>query len=165
MLWMSLAVRYLHASTSHIRCVSIAYSSTRTQPSCSGVPRHASDMFLSPHWNQLGNRKPNWRRLCNNKHRIKLGSPRNIHFRRVVSTYVFPLIGQRTFNSLNVRFSGLFNNLTPLAPDKHETYGTGPFGNLVYVVSPTFDPDFRWEWLTDWQQDHDASVKIKSYTD
>jgi len=65
------------------------------------------------------------------------------------------------FDSLNVRFSGLINNLTSLVSEHQNSYGTGPFGNLVYVVPPSLDPDFRLEWLNEWQEDYDNSVKAR----
>lgn len=67
------------------------------------------------------------------------------------------------FDSLNVRFCGLINNLKPTlsASDQQSSYGTGSFGNLIYVISPSLDPDFRLEWLNEWQEDHDNSVKSR----
>lgn len=69
-------------------------------------------------------------------------------------------LARALLESLTSRFSGLINNLSPLV-DQSEPYGTGPFGNLIYVVSSCLDPEFRLEWLNDWQQDHDNSVKMR----
>jgi len=58
-------------------------------------------------------------------------------------------LARALFDSLQTRFYGLLENLKRKNGVNENAYGTGPFSNLVYVVSPSMDPDFRFEWLND----------------
>ena len=68
-------------------------------------------------------------------------------------------LAKALFESLERRFSGLIDNLKPL--QTANKYGTGPFGDLIYPVSASLDPDFRLAWLNDWQAHTDESVKSR----
>jgi hypothetical protein len=75
-------------------------------------------------------------------------------------------LARALLNSLEMRFKALFQNLKPLPEDtikaneKVTSYPfSGPFGDLIYPVAASLDPDCRLEWLNDWQTDHDENVK------
>jgi len=72
-------------------------------------------------------------------------------------------LARALLNSLKKRFKALFDNLKPLPDDKPKEKRTypfsGPFGDLIYPVAASHNPDCRLEWLKDWQNDHDENVK------
>jgi hypothetical protein len=76
-------------------------------------------------------------------------------------------LARALLDSLEKRFTALFDNLKPLPPEdktrpneKSKTYPfEGPFGDLIYHVAASLDPDCRLEWLNDWQDDYDENVK------
>ena len=41
-------------------------------------------------------------------------------------------------------------------------YGSHPFGELVYLVATSLDPEFRTVWLNEWEQDWEWDLSVKS---
>jgi len=75
-------------------------------------------------------------------------------------------LAQALLDSLQKRFSGLLDNLKP--PKEQASNGSpsiihssGPFGDLLYPVASSPDPEFRLAWLDEWQDEWDANVKTR----